>query len=312
MAGHVADWIISRIKESGDNHTTIKFHGGEPTLNFDVIKYFVSRFNSYGKKYKFDYQLTTNAYELSDEEITFLSENINDLTVSIDGKPQNHNRCRKLPDGRGSFDNVLKNALLLKEKVTNLSIRLTIQAKSVEEFCDNVIYLIDYGFKRIVPVIDFWDLQWTPQKVDELERQCERLREYVTLYEFRDIKINYPINSILRKSICGGGISGYIIDPSGNLYPCMYTVGDRRLCCGNVFDGVNEERVNFFKYLYKCKIKACEGCTSYEYCPTVRCKFLNEKIMGSFLEPVPILCNLQNKIVEKNWSERQIREGVYF
>lgn len=107
------DFYIARARESNRLH--LGFYGGEPLLEYDLIKKCVEyiKCNVEGKKLTFG--ITTNATLLTDEKIHYLRDNNFYLTVSIDGSKEEHDACRVFPDGSGSFDIVMHNIKRVKE-----------------------------------------------------------------------------------------------------------------------------------------------------------------------------------------------------
>ena len=75
-------------------------------------------------------------------------------------------------------------------------------------------------------------------------------------------------------------------------------VGDIEYACGSVFKGIDDKQIKCFEKIYAMLIEACEGCTNYEGCMSVRCKYINKKKMGEFDIPIPILCAIEHKKIQ--------------
>lgn len=287
------EWIKSWMDEKGKRFEQIRFHGGEPLLNMPIIRYLVARLNE--SEYEFDYGLTTNGYLLSKENADFLAENIDELAVSIDGCKKCNDAYRVLKTGAGTFDQVFSNALYLKEKKQDIAIRMTVRADMVERLYENVVFMVDNGFNNIISALDIFDDNWTKEKMDILESQCDLLREKLSSYDNTLLDVSLPIQGKIKKRVCMGGIDGVNIAPDGTFYPCSYTVSEKLLSCGDIYTGIVNDKIKCFEEIYNTKIEACLGCTNYEYCPSTRCKFINKKRMGDYFSPIPILCAVQNR-----------------
>ena len=135
----------------------VDFFGGEPMLDFEVVKktvlYARSIEKERGKNFRFT--ITTNAYRLNDEDIDFFNEQMYNVVISIDGRKEVHNRVRKTVGGKDSFDDVIKNALRFKERRKGqYYVRGTFTRYNLD-FCSDVLFLNDLGFDQlsIEPVV---------------------------------------------------------------------------------------------------------------------------------------------------------------
>ena len=135
----------------------VDFFGGEPMLDFDVVKQTVYYARSLEKTHNknFRFTITTNAYKLSDEDIAFFNEQMYNVVISVDGRKDVHNRVRKTVGGKDSFDTVIKNALRFKElRKGQYYVRGTFTRYNTD-FCADVLFLNDLGFDQlsIEPVV---------------------------------------------------------------------------------------------------------------------------------------------------------------
>ena len=290
-------WILSWMNENGENETLIRFHGGEPTLNMPVIRYIITELGKYSE-YEFNYELTTNGYYLTEEDISFLTHHMSSLSVSMDGNQINNDQYRVTENGRGTFERVFDNAIKMNKLSRNVSIRMTIKPCQVKNMLENIMFFVRAGFKSIAIALDIWDDDWTMELLDEIESVYKELQKKLTQEEYDDVEINNVFRTELKKRKCEGGVNGFQINADGNLYPCTYTVGDIEYACGSVFKGIDDKQIKCFEKIYAMPIKACEGCTNYEGCMSVRCKYINKKKMGEFDIPIPILCAIEHKKIQ--------------
>lgn len=110
------DYLLSHSEKSENKWLGISFYGGEPLLNFDLIKTCVEYTNKNRRNRDIIYSMTTNGTLLDDKIVPFLMDNNFSILVSIDGHKQFHNRNRVYKNGKGSFDRIMRNIMWIKEK----------------------------------------------------------------------------------------------------------------------------------------------------------------------------------------------------
>ncbi|MBK1809550.1 radical SAM protein [Clostridium sp. YIM B02505] len=291
----------------------VNLHGGEPLLEFNLLKKVVGRLKQSEKlkSKKIMFGVTTNGTLLNEEIIDFLCENFHySLSVSIDGIKENHDRNRKFANGEGSFKLIIDNALKILHKRSDIRIRMTFDSRTVKDLCENIIYLLSLGFNNIVPVANIFDDEWNEESSEELEKQLEMIMDHDVYKRNKNCHIGI-LESIKAKNVkmkCNGGINTINISPDGNIYPCTYVVGKEEYKIGDVFIGFNNEKIDYYKSVYKCKTTKCEGCLNYNYCKSGRCKFINKVITGDFLTPAVQVCMLSN-IEYKIWKSKFYNKG---
>lgn len=295
-ADKVIQWILKEISNDHKTHY-IRFHGGEPTLNIDIIKYIVTNLKYSG--YTFVYLLTTNGYRVNEKIAEFLAENISMISVSIDGNKKSNDMKRINEKGNSTFEQVIKNAKYINKLTPNMLIRMTISPETCEDLFDNISYLLEQGFHNIDAEIDVFNNRWSAKKLTILENKCKKIVQEISKQDGK-VNINLPICYPERRlEPCVGGIEEFSIDTSGNIFPCIYAVGDSELCIGNVEDGIDKQKQKQIKKINLSTIKACIGCGGYESCLSVRCKIVNKYLMGSFQIPNLLICELHRRNI--NW-----------
>lgn len=299
-----ADKILEYIKNNTEpkEHIDIIFHGGEPLLNFEIIKYIVEKLKKFREKLSFS--LTTNGTIMNQEISNFLVQNFNHgISISIDGPPNVHNRNRIFLNGQGSFEVVMHNikTYFSKEYYQYLTIRMTLTSEMVEHLFDSCMFLLNNGFSTIITALDHNDKYWTDDKFEILKMQIEKLYK-------KSVADNYEENAIYfslldwnnkRKGECKITKSSFVVDVNGEVYPCIVCVGDKSLVIGNIY--INPlEKIEVIEYLQRInreENKECQGCKHKEFCISSRCKFINKSITGDFLTPSAVECAYQNMIV---------------
>ena len=289
----VIEYIDLYYQSHKSEKISVVCHGGEPLLEFDKIKYFTTLLNE--RIPGVSYHMTTNGTLLKKEYLDFLLQHDYDISVSIDGDIHMHNINRVFKDKSGTYECVVKNLSTVKERIDDLTARMTINSNNVFFLYEGVKSLLDMGFNRILPVPDVFDTNWDYETVKELENQGKRLIEYV-----RDNKIKASLGLIddvlvkCKNTICSGGKTSLCINSDGKFYPCLYVLGQDEWVCGDIYSQIDSKVIDFIHQLGKEKNECCVGCMHYDYCPSTRCKILNKGVTDDFNEPSAELCNIEN------------------
>lgn len=286
--------IKSEVKDENEE-IIIEFHGGEPLLNFKIIKYTIEQMNESFPENKKHYGITTNAYYLNEEIADFLAKWIDfNFSISIDGDRETNDKYRVTKDGKGTFDVVKRNAPLLLKKRSDVMARMTIKPDTVKDLYNNCMALVDIGFKVVGSSLDYYDDRWTEDHMDVLYKELLKLRSIQI--ESKDIR--FPITNFYCKKmgVCGFGRKYFNLYPNGDIYPCIFCTGNPNFLIGNINtdEGFNEEKI---LQLTKINIKEnaeCIGCSHIQNCICTRCKFMNWSFTGNFFSPSPMVCAMEN------------------
>jgi len=303
------------IENSGTRRNLeVDFFGGEPMLNFDVIKELVAygreREVAFGKKFRFT--LTTNGALLSDEMHDYINENFDNVVLSLDGRPEVHDRMRVRHDGSGSYAGISQKVKALADARNHEKyyVRGTFTRYNLD-FAEDVMHLADLGFKNISmePVVapqeadyalreeDLPVLFAEYEKLADLLLKREREGEGVHFFHFEiDLKGGPCIAK--RVTGCGAGSEYLAVTPSGQLYPCHQFVGDESFRLGNLETGVVKQ--DLIADFSKCHVNAkpeCISCWAKYYC-SGGCMANAHHTHGDILSPDKISCELQKKRVE--------------
>jgi len=263
-------------------------------LNFQIIKYII---DGLSRKIpgKYFYQITTNGYCLTEEMIEYLAQHMSSISISLDGNEETNDINRVSKEEESTFATVFKNAKFLREKFEDMEVRMTVDAETCGYLSKNIFFLLKEGFTRINAEVDCSDERWTVEAVDYLERECRTVKNVLADNDYKN-RITLPIGyKAFNKTCCTGGIDSYHIDPNGNIYPCSVVLGDVEMCMGNVCNGIIAEKMEELERIAALKIPVCEGCGGYESCINVRCRLINKKIMGDYISPVPLVCELHRR-----------------
>lgn len=273
------DFLLSHCKNTEVLNVT--FFGGEPLLNFDVMKKIViycrEKEKENGKKFKFS--VSTNGTIINDEIINFIKKYDISVTISIDGPKSTHDRYRCYMSGKGSFDLIeVTIKKLLASSVKKVNARATIcsinpNVKQIEnglrEFGFNSIHmtLVDVPYESQL----FMDSDSITKTIAGYYKLAE---EY--LYDIKSKRVNrnktfdellYVLfNKKLKLRSCAAAVSSVAISANGEIYPCHRFMGDKKYLLGNLREGVFEESIKPFKNLNVLNLEDCNVCWARFLC----------------------------------------------
>jgi len=277
-AKRIVDFIFESSLPGED--INIGFFGGEPLLEFDLVKSIASLAKSHRefKNEKITFSIVSNGTIYSREIIDFIQENRISLCISSDGPPAVHDRARRFPDGYPSSTVVERTIRSAVDALPTLLVNSVYTPATLESLPDVVAYHARRGIKRIFLSPDY-SAPWPDSVLKKLPETYDRIAEsYVAGYrKGRPLFINLIDNKIaamLRGGFrpeekCRMGTAEFAFGPSGNIYPCERLVGSddgRTHCIGNVEDGLGTSRM-------RCRIapggdvnEECVSCGVKEYC----------------------------------------------
>ena len=272
------------IENSGTRRNLeVDFFGGEPLMNFDVVKELVAyarvREKECGKNFRFT--LTTNGLLINDDVIDFANRECSNVVLSLDGRKEVHDRFRVDYAGNGSWERIVPKFQKLVEarEGKNYYMRGTFTHAN-PDFLEDIKVMLDLGFKELSmePVVcapddpsaltdeDLPIVLEQYEKLAELMLERHRAGDPFTFYHYMiDLKGGPCIYK--RISGCGSGTEYMAVTPWGDLYPCHQFVGEEEFKLGNVFDGVDNKAVQ--EDFASCNVYArpeCADCWAKLYC----------------------------------------------
>ncbi len=303
------------IEQSGSRkNLEVDFFGGEPLLNFDVVKQLVAYARSIEKEKgkNFRFTLTTNGVLLNDEVMEWVNKECYNVVLSLDGRKETNDRMRRTRNDKGTYDLILpKFQKMAKERnQQGYYIRGTYTHYNTD-FANDILHLADLGFEQLAmePVVTDPKMDYALQESDipKLKDQydllakemCKRNREGKG-FTFFHYMIDLEGGPCIYKRIsgCGVGTDYMAVTPWGDLYPCHQFVGDEKFLLGNVFDGVkNTDIVNEFKLCNVYSREACQDCFAKLYC-SGGCSANAYHTTGKITGTCDMSCELHRKRVE--------------
>ncbi len=303
------------VENSGSRRNLeVDFFGGEPLLNFNVIKDLVAYGRSIEKEKDkhFRFTLTTNGVLLDEEVMEFANAEMSNLVLSIDGRQEVHDRMRPFRGGRGSFGTIQPKLLEAAKKRGDRDyyVRGTYTHFNTD-FSEDVKALREMGFDRISvePVVapSSEDYAIRDEDIPKLLDQYDELASYMADrrsrgmdFTFFHFMIDLEGGPCVAKRLtgCGSGTEYLAVTPSGDLYPCHQFVGNDSFIMGNVFDGIKNHslRGEFSKSNVYAKEK-CRDCFAKFYC-SGGCAANSFNATGNINGTYETGCTLQKKRVE--------------
>lgn len=292
MDDNTSDEIIRfLIRNDNKNVRNINFHGGEPLLNFKIIKKIIETLELNGRQYV--YSLTTNGTIISEEIKELISNYKINISVSMDGRKETHDKYRRFTNGKGSFDLVIKNLKIFSE-ITNVRVRMTVTPDTAGELYANFIYLYKSKLGNIGFVPDI-TVNWEKNKINEYIENYLKIAKQLKVENtnYYESMLNNLKKFEFKCIVCHGGAEYIHINYDGIVYPCMLTVNNPIFAFGEVNKYNYKMVTNRFEEINKKEVEKCKGCGLYNNCKGTACKYINKQITGDYYTPSTSLCSIQ-------------------
>lgn len=316
------DFILQASRHR--NHCEVDFFGGEPLLNFDVVKALVHYGNEkaadMGKSIKFT--LTTNAVLLDEKVQEFLAQENISIVLSLDGRPEVHDRMRPYANGRGSYDQVITRLQEYVAKQPHTSpytvgtyyyVRGTFTHFNLD-FDQDVKHMDDLGIKHISlePVVakpqavyafQEGDLPSIIEAYNRLGEQILQRRQKDDGFSFFHFNVALDQGPCLPKRLsgCGAGYEYVAISPEGDIYPCHQFVGQEQYKMGSLLSedpvALEQKIVEAFRTAHVFNKPSCLNCWARFAC-SGGCHAANTAFTGKLTEVYELGCELQRKRLE--------------
>ena len=301
-------------KSGSRNVLEVDFFGGEPLLNFDVVKETVRYGRELEKQWNkhIRFTITTNGTGLTEEVAQFLNDEMHNVVISVDGRPEVHDAMRKTVSGEGSHSTVLKNAKSFADGRGDKSyyIRGTFTNCNLD-FADDVLYLADQGFANVSvePAMLSDDSPYALRRehMESILAEYDRLAEHMALrkqdgkgFNFFHFNVDFGGGPCVYKRLsgCGAGSEYVAITPEGDIYPCHQFVGEQQYLLGNVLQGTLDEAKRLpFHRTPATALQKCRDCWAALYCGG-GCAANAWHKNGDLNKPYDLECQMERKRVE--------------
>ena len=272
------------VEHSGSRHNLeVDFFGGEPLMNFDVVKQLVAYARSIEKEKDkhFRFTLTTNGVLIDDDVIDFVNREMSNVVLSLDGRKEVHDRYRVDYAGNGSWEKIVPKfqKLVAAREGKNYYMRGTFTHAN-PDFLEDIKTMLDLGFSELSmePVVaaagdpaaltesDKAVVMEQYEKLAEMMLQRDKEGNPFTFYHYMiDLKGGPCIYK--RISGCGSGTEYMAVTPWGDLYPCHQFVGEEKFKLGDIWNGVSNHAIQ--EEFASCNVYAreeCRDCWARLYC----------------------------------------------
>ena len=303
------------IANSGNRRNLeVDFFGGEPLMNWQVVKDLVA----YGREQEkihnknFRFTITTNGVLLNDEVQEFVNKEMDNVVLSLDGRKEVNDKMRPFRNGKGSYDLIVPKFQKLADSRNQEKyyVRGTFTRDNLD-FSKDVLHFADLGFKQISiePVVgedsDFYsikkeDLPKIFEEYDALAKALVEREKEGKGVNFFHLMIDLDGGPCVAKRLsgCGSGTEYLAVTPWGDLYPCHQFVGEEEFLMGNVDDGiVKPEIAEEFRGCSVYSKEKCKNCFAKFYC-SGGCMANSQKFHGSIHDTYDIGCEMERKRVE--------------
>lgn len=303
------------IANSGNRkNLEVDFFGGEPLMNFEVVKQLVA----YGRKQeqlhgkRFRFTLTTNGTLITDEVMEFANREMDNVVLSIDGRKEVNDRMRPFPNGTGSYDIIVPKFIRFADSRNQEKyyVRGTFTHNNLD-FAEDVLHLADLGFQQISvePVVaapeDPYaireeDLEQIFAEYDKLAAEMAKRMNTEKAFHFFHFMIDLEGGPCVAKRLsgCGSGTEYLAVTPWGDLYPCHQFVGKEQFKMGTVFAGVENTLLQSeFKACNVYSKEKCRECFARFYC-SGGCAANSYNFNKDINSVYEIGCELQKKRIE--------------
>lgn len=306
------DFLIE--KSEGRHNLEVDFFGGEPLMNFDVVKQIVAYARGIEKEHNknFRFTITTNGILLTDDKIDYINKEMSNCVLSIDGRKNVNDLLRVRVDGSGSYDAIVPKfqKLVASRGDKDYYARGTFTKHNLD-FTEDVLHMADLGFEQISvePVVSDEKLDYSIKEEDlpRVFEEYDRLSKVIierrkagkgfNFFHFM-IDLNQGPCAIKRLRGCSCGNEYIAVTPEGDIFPCHQFVGDDSFKMGNVLDGTFDESIKHTFALANIYSKPeCKNCWAKFYC-SGGCNANNQQYEGDIHKAHKISCDLEKKRLE--------------
>ena len=303
------------VNSSGNRkNLEVDFFGGEPLMNFEVVKDLVAYGRELEKNHnkRFRFTITTNGVLLDEDKMEFINENMDNIVLSLDGRKEVNDNMRTTVGGKGSYDIIVPKFIEMADKRGDKDyfVRGTFTSNNLD-FTRDALEFYNLGFKKISiePVVTDPKEEYAikEEHLDTILNEYEEFsKEYIkikkmdkdfTFFHFM-IDLNQGPCLIKRATGCGAGSEYMAVTPEGDLYPCHQFVGNDDFKLGDVFNWVINSAIREkFKQSNVFSKEECKTCWARFYC-SGGCHANAYNTNKDITKPYKIGCEMEKKRIE--------------
>ena len=305
------------IANSGSRkNLEVDFFGGEPLMNWQVVKDLVKYGREQEKLHnkKFRFTLTTNGVLLNDEIMEFCNKEMSNVVLSLDGRPEVNDKMRPFRNGKGSYDIIMNKAQEFVRRRNACDKEYYVRGTFTgfnKDFGNDVLHLADQGFDQISvePVVTDPKCEYALREEDlpEIREEYERLAQIYMdrrangkWFNFFHFMVDLEGGPCLRKRLtgCGAGNEYVAVTPDGDIYPCHQFVGRDGYRMGSVLDGTFDRDIQAkFAHNTVLNKEKCRDCWARFFC-SGGCAANAEAFHGDISQPYDMECQMERKRLE--------------
>ena len=292
----------------------VDFFGGEPLMNFGVVKEIVEYGRQLEKEHDklFRFTMTTNGVLLNDEVQEFVNKECGNVVLSVDGRKEVHDMMRPFRNGQGSYDLIMPKFKKIADSRNQMNyyVRGTFTHNNLD-FSEDVLHLADEGFEQISvePVVaqptDSYaireeDIPFLCEQYDILAKEIIKRKKAGKGFNFFHFMIDINGGPCVAKRLsgCGSGCEYLAVTPWGDFYPCHQFVGNEDFLMGNVDDGIVRPDIrDMFKNSNVYSKEKCKNCFAKFYC-SGGCSANAYNFNGDINKPYELACEFEKKRLE--------------
>ena len=272
------------IANSGSRRNLeVDFFGGEPLMNWDVVKQLVAYAREQEKIYNknFRFTLTTNGMLVDDDVIDFCNKEMHNVVLSLDGRKEIHDRLRVDYAGKGSYDRIVpKFQEFVKRRGDKEYYMRGTFTHANPDFTKDLLHMADLGFDRLSmePVVcapgdpaalTDEDIQVVKEQYEILAEEMLKRRKEGRPFTFYHYMLDLTGGPCIYKRLsgCGSGTEYVAVTPWGDLYPCHQFVGEEKYKLGDIWNGITNEAIRQeFRSCNAYSRPDCRDCWARLYC----------------------------------------------
>lgn len=316
MSYEVGKKALDFLVENSGNRRNLEvdFFGGEPLMNWKVVKQLVAYGRELEKSHDkhFRFTLTTNGVLLNEEVQEFLNREMDNVVLSLDGRKEVNDKMRPFRNGKGSYELIVPKFQRLADSRNQEKyyIRGTFTRENLD-FSKDVLHFSELGFEQISiePVVGDDTEPYAIQKEDlpQIFAEYDRLAQIMVEREkagkgftFFHFMLDLEGGPCVAKRLsgCGSGTEYLAVTPWGDLYPCHQFVGNEEFLMGNVEDGITHPEIaEEFRGCSVYSKEKCRSCFARFYC-SGGCMANSYKFHHTIQDTYEVSCEMERKRVE--------------